>query len=80
LDTADPIEADNEYQVEEVMGSVETKGKVTYLVKWRGFPAKKNWRQEPCSSFHSEGAKEELRKFQLKNLEAPRNPAFKTMK
>jgi hypothetical protein len=42
LDAADPIEADDKYHVEEVMGSLENKVKVTYLVKWRGFPAKKD--------------------------------------
>jgi hypothetical protein len=35
LYAADPIEADNEYHIEEVMGSVKTKGKLSYLVKWR---------------------------------------------
>jgi hypothetical protein len=39
LDAADPIEADDIYHVEEVIGSLEKKGKVTYLVKWGGFPA-----------------------------------------
>jgi hypothetical protein len=42
LDTADPIEADDEYHVEEVISSMESHGKVTHSVKWRGFPAKKN--------------------------------------
>jgi hypothetical protein len=39
LDAADPIEADDEYHVEEVISSMESRGKVTYLVKWGGFPA-----------------------------------------
>jgi hypothetical protein len=33
LEAADPIEADDEYQVEEVISSMESRGKVTYLVK-----------------------------------------------
>jgi hypothetical protein len=31
LDTADPIEPDNEYHVEEIIGSLEKNSKVTYL-------------------------------------------------
>jgi hypothetical protein len=46
LDTADPIEADDGYHVEEVITSMESRGKVTYLVKWRGFRANKNWTRE----------------------------------
>jgi hypothetical protein len=80
LDAADPIEADDEYHVEEVMGSVEKKGKVSYLVKWRGFPAKKDWTRENYENFYSVGAKEELRKFHSKNPESPRDPAFKIKK
>jgi hypothetical protein len=33
LDAADPIEADDKYQVEEIMGRIEKKRKVSYLVK-----------------------------------------------
>jgi hypothetical protein len=40
LDAADSIEADDKYHVEEVMGTFEKKGKVSYPVKWRGFLAK----------------------------------------
>jgi hypothetical protein len=32
LDSADPIEADDEYYLEEVMGSVEKKWKISYWV------------------------------------------------
>jgi hypothetical protein len=42
LGATDLIEADNEYHVEEVMGSIEKKVKVSYLVTWRGYPAKKD--------------------------------------
>jgi hypothetical protein len=51
LDAADPIEDDDEYHVEEVMGSVEKKDKVSYLVKWRGFPAKNDWTRENYENF-----------------------------
>jgi hypothetical protein len=80
LDAADLIEADDEYHVEEVMGSVEKKGQVSYLVKWRGFPAKKDWTPKDYDNFYSIGAKEELRKFYSKNPESPRDPAFKIKK
>jgi hypothetical protein len=42
LDAAASIEADAEYHVENVIGRLQKKSKVTYLVKWRGFPAKKD--------------------------------------
>jgi hypothetical protein len=61
LDTVDLIEANDEYHVEEVMGSVKKKEKVTDLVKWRGFPGERDWSWEPLESFYSVSAKEELR-------------------
>jgi hypothetical protein len=67
LDAADPMEADDEYHVEEVMGSVKTKDKVSYLVKWRGFLARKDWTRENYENFYSLGAKVELGKFHSKN-------------
>jgi hypothetical protein len=77
LDTADPIEANDEYHVEEVIGSLEKKVKVTYLVKWRGFAAKKDWTHENYESFYSVGAREVLRKFHSNNPESPRDLALK---
>jgi hypothetical protein len=41
------------------MGSVETKGEVSYLVKWRAFLAKKDWTRENDEYLYSVGAKEE---------------------
>jgi hypothetical protein len=41
LKTSDPIENAPEYDVDKVMGSTEKDGKVLYLVKWKGWPAKK---------------------------------------
>jgi hypothetical protein len=40
------------------MGSTEQDGKILYLVKWKGWPAKKDWTREPFDSFYSVGAKE----------------------
>jgi hypothetical protein len=51
LKTSDPIEVDGEYDVAEVMGSIETGKKVLYLVRWKGWPAKKHWTQEPYENF-----------------------------
>jgi hypothetical protein len=80
LDAADPIEADEEYHVQQVMGILQKKGKVTYLVKWRRFPGEKASTHENYESFYSVGAKEELRKFHSKNRESPRDEAFKIKK
>jgi hypothetical protein len=80
LDAADPIEADDEYHVEEVIGSMESSDKVTYLVKWRGFPAKKNWTRDIYEIFYSLRAKKQLKKFNSNNPKAPRDAAFKIKK
>jgi hypothetical protein len=42
LGASDPMEADDENQLEDVMSSMESRGKVSHLVKRRGVPAKKN--------------------------------------
>jgi hypothetical protein len=76
----DPIEADNEYHVTEVMSSVENKGMVLYLVQWRGFPTRKDWTGENYEHFYSVRANEELGKFHSKNRESPRDLACKSRK
>jgi hypothetical protein len=67
LKTYDAIENAPEYDVDKVMGSTEKDGKVLYLDKWNGWPAKKHWTRETFESFYSVGAKEELRVFHSKN-------------
>jgi hypothetical protein len=62
-DTPDPIEADDEYHVEEVISSIESQGNVTYLVNWGGFSAKNNWTCETYESVFSVGVKKQLKKF-----------------
>jgi hypothetical protein len=42
LKTSDPIENAPEYDVDKVMGSTEKDEKVSYRVKWKGWPAKKH--------------------------------------
>jgi hypothetical protein len=54
--TSDPIENAPEYDVDKVMGSTEKDGKILYLVKWKGWPAKKYWTGEPFESLYSVGA------------------------
>jgi hypothetical protein len=73
LKTSDPIENAPEYDVDKVIGSTEKDGKVLYLVKWKGWPAKKHWTREPFDSFYSVGAKEELRVFHSKNPDTLRD-------
>jgi hypothetical protein len=72
------MEAKYKYHIEEIMGSVKKKGKINYLENWRGLLAKKDWSWELFSSFYSVWANKELRKFQSKNPEAPRDLTFKT--
>jgi hypothetical protein len=73
LKSSNPIENTPEYEVDKVMGSTEKDRRVLYLVKWKGWPAKKHWTREPFDSFYSVGAKEELRVFHSKNPDAPRD-------
>jgi hypothetical protein len=80
LDPADPIEADDEYHVEEVISSMESQSIVTYLVNLREFPAKKYWTHETYSSCYSVGAKKELKKFHSESPKALRDPVFKIKK
>ena len=41
------IEADEEYDVDEIKGSIKLRNSVLYHVKWLGFPKKKDWTFEP---------------------------------
>jgi hypothetical protein len=76
IDAADPIETDNEYHIKEVTGSVDKKGKVSYLVKWRELPAKQDWTREDYENFYSVGGKEEVLKLHSKNPESSSDAAF----
>jgi hypothetical protein len=73
LKTSDAIENAPEYDVDKVMGSTEKEGKVLYLVKWKGWPAKKHRTREPFKSVYSVGTKEDLRVFHSKNPDTPRD-------
>ena len=76
LRKADNIEKSEEYDVEEVMSSVErgrgnNKG-ILYLVKWLNYPERKDWTEEPFDNF-SVGGLEKLREFHQRNPAAPRD-------
>jgi hypothetical protein len=71
--TSDPIDNAPEYDVDIVMGSTEKDGAVLYLVKWKGWQAKKHWTRQPLESFYSVGAKEQLRVFYSKNPDTPKD-------
>ena len=66
------IEAEEEYDVEEIKGSITRRNRVLYHVKWLGFPRKKDWTFEPFENF-AEGAWIKLQRFHEQNPKAPRD-------
>jgi len=76
LREADDIEQSEEYDVEEVMSSVErSRGnnkRILYLVKWLDYPERKDWTEEPFDNF-SVGGLEKLREFHHRNRDAPKD-------
>jgi hypothetical protein len=76
LREADDVEQSEEYDVEEVMSSVErgrgNNRRVLYLVKWLDFPDRRDWTEEPFDNF-SLGGLEKLRQFHQRNPDAPRD-------
>jgi len=76
LREADDIEQSEEYDVDEVMSSVErgwgNNKRILYLVKWLDYPEQKDWTEEPFDNF-SVGGLEKLREFHQRNLDAPRD-------
>jgi len=63
LQEADGIEQSEEYDVDEVMSSVErghgNNERILYLVKWLDYPERKDWTEEPFDNF-SVGGLEKL--------------------
>ena len=47
LREADDLDASEEYDVEEIIDSIKRRNRVLYLVKWLGYPKKKEWTYEP---------------------------------
>ena len=76
LREADDIEQSEEYDVEEVMYSVErghgNNKRIIYLVKWLDYPEHKDWTEEPFDNF-SVGGLEKLREFHQRNPDTPRD-------
>jgi len=66
LREADDIEQSEEYDVDEVISSVErgrgNKKRILYLIKWLDYPERKDWTEEPFDNF-SVGGLEKLREF-----------------
>jgi hypothetical protein len=74
LREADDVEQSEEYDVDEVTSSVE-RGRgnnrcVLYLVKWLGFPDRRDWTEEPYDNF-SLGGLDKLWQFHNWNPDAP---------
>jgi len=76
LREADDIEQSEEYNVEEVMSSVErgpgNNRQVLYLVQWLDYPERKDWTEEPYDNFSVDGL-EKLREFHQRNPNMPRD-------
>jgi hypothetical protein len=72
LREADDVENDKEYDIDVVMSSTQVRNRVMYLVKWKGWPSKKDWTREPFDNF-SVGGLEKLQEFHRKNPDAPRD-------
>jgi len=76
LREADDIEQSEEYDLEEVMSSVErgrgNNKRILYLFKWLDYPERKDWTEEPFDNF-SVGGLEKLREFHQRNPDVPRD-------
>jgi len=76
LREADNIEQSEEYDVEEVISSVErgrgNNRRILYLIKWLDYPERRDWTEEPLDNF-SAGGREKLQEFYQRNPDAPRD-------
>jgi len=72
LREADDIKNNKLYDVDEIMGSTQKDRRVLYLVRWRDYPDRKHWTNEPYDNFSTNG-QHLLREFHRKNPEAPRD-------
>ena len=66
------IKADEEYDVDEVQGSITHRNRVLYHVKLLGYPKKKDWTFEPYENFSERGL-EKLYQFHIKHLNQPKD-------
>jgi len=76
LREAGDIEQSEEYDVEEIMASVErgrgNNKRILYLVKWLEYLERKDWTEEPFDNF-SVGGLEKLQEFHRRNPDALRD-------
>ena len=66
------IEADEEYNMEEIKGTIKRRNSVLYHVKWLGFPKKKGCTFQLYENF-SEEARTKLLQFHINHPGAPRD-------
>ena len=66
------IEADEEYHVHEIKGSIKRQNSVLYHVKWLRFPKKADWTFEPYENF-SEEARAKLLQFHINHPNTPQD-------
>ena len=59
------IEVDEEFDVEEIKGSITRRNRVFYQVKWLGYPRKNDWAFE--------GGREKLLEYHARNPSKPRD-------
>ena len=64
------IEGDEEYNMDEIKGSIKCRNRVLYHVRWLRFPKKKDWTFEPYENF-SDGARTKLLQFHINHPSAP---------
>ena len=66
------IEADEEYNVNEIKGSMKHRNSVFYQVKWLGFPKKTDWTFKPYDNF-SKVARTKLLQIHINHPYTPRD-------
>jgi len=76
LRDAEDVENSEEYEVDEVMAATKKGRRVLYLVKWLGYPDRKDWTNEPYEHFSEAALGLSLRKFHQENPTAPRDYRF----
>ena len=63
------VEGDEEYEVDEILGSQMKNSKLQYLVRWKDYPSHTDWTWEPESNIMH--APEAIKDFHTKNPSAP---------
>ena len=64
------IEADEEFHMDEMKGSIKRWNSLIYHIKWLGFPKETDCTLEPYKNF-SEGARMKLLQFHINNPNTP---------